>query len=215
MTKEISKGDGKLLLDLARQSILQEFKKKENNDNNDKEDNNNKNKLKKNKLKENKLKFLKDKVSPEILKERRGTFVTLHQNSELRGCIGNIEPVKNIFSGIKDNAKYAAFNDSRFSCLSYKELETTTIEISILTKPKKINYSDSHDLITRLKPGIDGVIIQKGCNSATFLPQVWEQLKDPKSFLNHLCTKAGLSSDEWETGDIEVLIYQVQLFEEP
>ena len=192
MEQKISKDDGKLLLELARQSILQEFKKKE-----------------------NKLKSLEDKVSPDILKEKRGTFVTLHQNSELRGCIGNIEPVKNIFSGIKDNAKHAAFNDTRFSSLSYEELDTTDIEISILTKPKKIDYTDSHDLIARLKPCIDGVIIQKGYNSATFLPQVWEQLQDPKIFLNHLCTKAGLSSDEWETGNLEVLIYQVQLFEEP
>jgi AmmeMemoRadiSam system protein A len=191
MVKKISKIDGPLLLKLARQSILQEFKK------------------------ENKLESLKDKIPSWILKANRGTFVTLHKNSELRGCIGNIDPVKNIFTGILDNAKHAAFNDTRFSPLSFKELENTNIEISILTRPEKLDYNDQHDLIVKLNPGIDGVIIQKSYKNATFLPQVWEQLKSPEIFLTHLCSKAGLSSDAWQKGDLEVLTYQVQLFEEP
>jgi len=58
------------------------------------------------------------------------------------------------------------------------------------------------------------VIIKKNHNSATFLPQVWEQLKNPETFLQHLCTKAGLSADEWESGDLAIATYQVQLFEE-
>ncbi|MCK5685197.1 AmmeMemoRadiSam system protein A, partial [bacterium] len=170
MPNKISDNDGKLLLELSRQSILNKFKKND-----------------------DKLKFIENEVSPQILIEKRGTFVTLHQNSQLRGCIGNIEPVKNIFSGIMDNARHAAFNDSRFSSLSYEELDRIDIEISILTKPVKIDYNDSANLIARLKPGIDGVIIKKGYNSATFLPQVWEQLANPELFLSHLCTKAGLS----------------------
>ncbi len=191
MTKLISKNDGILLLELARQSILHEFKKQE-----------------------KRLKTIKDKVSSPILKENRGTFVTLHKNRELRGCIGNIDPVKNIFKGIQDNAKHAAFDDTRFTPLTHEELEQTNIEISILTRPEKIEYTDSNDLIAKLSPGIDGVIIQKGYNSATFLPQVWDQLQDPKIFLTHLCTKAGLPSNEWESGKLDVSIYQVQLFEE-
>ncbi|MCP4671287.1 MAG: AmmeMemoRadiSam system protein A [Desulfobacula sp.] len=191
MIKKISKNDGSLLLKLARQSILQRFKK------------------------ENQIESLKDKVSSWILKENRGTFVTLHKNSELRGCIGNIDPVKDIFTGIHDNARHAAFSDTRFTPLSFEELDDTDIEISILTQPETIDYNDYHDLITKLKPGIDGVIIQKGYKNATFLPQVWEQLKKPEMFLTHLCTKAGLMPDEWQTGDLEVLVYQVQLFEEP
>ena len=190
MVKKISENDGHLLLKLARQSILQEFKK------------------------ENQLESLKEKISSWVLKENRGTFVTLHKSDELRGCIGNIEPVKDIFTGIEDNAKHAAFSDTRFSPLSFEELDDTDIEISILTRPEAIDYNDYHDLIAKLKPFIDGVIIQKGYKSATFLPQVWEQLKSPEVFLTHLCTKAGLLPDAWQTGDLEVLVYQVQLFEE-
>jgi AmmeMemoRadiSam system protein A len=191
MTKEISKSDEVLLLELARQSIIHEFQNKS-----------------------YKLKSLKEKASSLILEENRGTFVTLHKNRRLRGCIGNIEPVKNIFQGVQDNAKNAAFSDTRFSPLSQEELDETIIEVSILTQPENIDYTDSHDLITRLKPGIDGVIIKKDYNSATFLPQVWEQLKNPEIFLNHLCTKAGLPPDDWKSGDIGVATYQVQLFEE-
>lgn len=191
MAKKISEHDGSLLLKLARESIVQKFRQKE-----------------------NKIDSFKKRFSSQILREARGTFVTLHKNKKLRGCIGNIEPVKKIFNGICDNAKHAAFSDTRFTPLSYEELDETDIEISILTMPEKIDYTDSNDLIAKLKPGIDGVIIKKNYNSATFLPQVWEQLKNTEIFLTHLCTKAGLSADAWKSGDLEVSTYQVQLFEE-
>ena len=191
MSRKISKSDGILLLELARQSIIHEFQNRE-----------------------NRLKSLKDKASSLILEENRGTFVTLHKNRRLRGCIGNIEPVKNIFQGVQDNAKNAAFSDTRFSPLSQEELDETIIEVSILTQPENIYYTDSHDLITKLKPGIDGVIIKRDYNSATFLPQVWEQLRDPEIFLKHLCTKAGLPPNDWKSGDLDVAAYQIQLFEE-
>jgi AmmeMemoRadiSam system protein A len=191
MIKKISQEDGILLLKLARQNILDEFEKKSTG-----------------------LAELKTKVSKTILQENRGTFVTLHKKGELRGCVGNIEPVKTIFESIKDNARHAAFHDTRFSPLGFDELCNTVIEVSILTAPEKIEYIGSKDLIAKLRPDIDGVIIQKGCHSATFLPQVWQQLKDPESFLGHLCMKAGLSSNEWQNGDLSVSTYQVQLFEE-
>ncbi len=191
MVEKLSKEDGRLLLKLARENILREFGK-ENED----------------------CDALKAKVSSLVLKESRGTFVSLHKKGDLRGCIGNIEPVKTVWKGIKENAKHAAFNDSRFSPLSYKELKHTTIEVSILTCPEKLDYTDADDLLASLRPDIDGVIIKKQDQSATFLPQVWQQLKDPKAFLTHLCMKAGLSSDAWKSGDLSVYIYQVQLFEE-
>jgi len=191
MTEKLSKEDGALLLKLARQNILCELG--EENDN---------------------LADLKTKVSATVLKENRGTFVSLHKKGNLRGCIGNIEPIKTILQGVMDNAKHAAFNDSRFSPISCKELENTIIEVSILTLPKKLDYTDADDLMFKIRPGIDGVIIKKHYHSATFLPQVWEQLKNPSEFLNQLCIKAGLSKDEWESGDLSVSTYQVQLFEE-
>ncbi|MCK5163178.1 MAG: AmmeMemoRadiSam system protein A [Desulfobacula sp.] len=191
MTEKISPEDGISLLKLARESILHEFKKKDNQPGS-----------------------LRAKVSTLVLKENRGTFVSLHKKGDLRGCIGNIDPVKTIFEGIKDNAKHAAFNDTRFNPLSYEELKDTIIEVSILTRPQIVDYTDAKDLITKLRPDIDGVMIKKDYHSATFLPQVWKQLKDPKAFLNHLCMKAGLSSNEWKTGNLSIFTYQVQLFEE-
>ena len=88
------------------------------------------------------------------------------------------------------------------------------IEISILTEPKSLVYTGGKDLLNKLRPGVDGVIIKKGFHQSTFLPQVWEQLPDKKEFLNHLCLKAGLSGNAWEKGDLEVSTYQVQAFEE-
>jgi hypothetical protein len=191
MTDKLSKEDGSLLLKLARQTILSELEK--GNDG---------------------LAALKTKGASLVLKENRGTFVSLHKKGTLRGCIGNIEPVKTVFEGVKDNAKHAAFNDSRFSPLSYEELKDTTIEISILTRPQKLDYTDADDLMAKLRPGIDGVMIKKQYHGATFLPQVWQQLKEPGDFLMQLCMKAGLPSDEWKSGNLSVSIYQVQSFEE-
>ena len=191
MSKKVSREDGELLLKLARENILREFGKENET-----------------------IGSLEIKASKNVLEESRGTFVSLHKKGNLRGCIGNIEPVKTIFEGVRDNAKHAAFKDSRFTPLSYEELKDTKIEISVLTRPQKIDYTDADDLIAKLRPGIDGVMIEKQYHSATFLPQVWKQLKDPKKFLTQLCMKAGLSSDEWKSCELGVSTYQVQLFEE-
>ena len=191
MTEKVSKEDGTLLLKIARENILGKFGKE-------------------NEM----LGSLKTNVSSLVLKEKRGIFVTLHKKGDLRGCIGNIDPTKPILQGVMDNARQAAFNDSRFSPLSYEELKDTLIEVSILTRPEKLDYTDAKDLIAKLQPGIDGVIIKKQYKSATFLPQVWEQLKDPEIFLSHLCHKAGLPRDEWKSSDLNVLAYQVQSFQD-
>jgi AmmeMemoRadiSam system protein A len=146
--------------------------------------------------------------------EKRGTFVTLTIDGGLRGCIGHIIPQESLLEGIRINAINAAFQDPRFRPLSRKEWERVKIEISILTEPKSLPYSDAEDLLDKLRPGIDGVIIKKGFHQATFLPQVWEQLPDKKEFLTHLCMKAGLERDAWKKEKLEVSTYQVQAFEE-
>ena len=148
------------------------------------------------------------------LNDRRGTFVTLKMDNQLRGCIGTLSATDTIVNSIKDNAVNAAFRDFRFSPLTARELDRVEIEVSILTEPQVLEYQDSDDLVARLKPHVDGVIIRKGATSATFLPQVWEQLPRPEDFLNHLCLKAGLSSSAWEESVIKVSTYQVQYFEE-
>jgi AmmeMemoRadiSam system protein A len=146
--------------------------------------------------------------------EKRGTFVTLTINGSLRGCIGHIIPQESLIDGVKVNAINAAFRDPRFRPLSKNEFEKIKVEISVLTSPKALSYSDANDLLTKLRPGIDGVIIKKGYHQATFLPQVWEQLPDKMSFLTHLCLKAGLDGDTWKNEKLDVSVYQVQAFEE-
>ena len=143
-----------------------------------------------------------------------GTFVTLKIHGQLRGCIGNLSSTETVWDSVKRNAINAAFHDPRFSTLTDTELDQTEIEVSILTEPRPLEYQNGQDLTKKLRADIDGVIIRKGHASATFLPQVWEQLPQPEEFLSHLCMKAGLSSDAWKGPELEVLTYQVQYFEE-
>ena len=152
-------------------------------------------------------------LSP-VLNEKRGTFVTLTLHGNLRGCIGHIMPHEPLIDSIRENAINAAFRDPRFQPLTREEWKDVEIEISILTEPKRLDCRDSRDLLAKLRPGIDGVIIQKGFHQATFLPQVWEQLPEKEAFLGHLCMKAGLKETAWKQGDLEVSTYQVQAFKE-
>jgi len=145
---------------------------------------------------------------------RRGTFVTLTINSQLRGCIGHILPEEALIKGIKLNAINAAFRDPRFRPLNKNEFSQIKIEISILTEPKHLVFTDVSELLEKLHPGIDGVIIKQGFNQATFLPQVWEQLPSKEQFLSNLCLKAGLDDDAWMAEGLEVSVYQAQVFEE-
>ncbi|MDA3896247.1 MAG: AmmeMemoRadiSam system protein A [Desulfobacteraceae bacterium] len=153
-------------------------------------------------------------ITDKIFNDHQGTFVTLTLNKQLRGCIGNLSADKSVIEGIKDNAINAAFHDPRFPPLTKGELNNVEIEISLLSKAEKLEYHDGEDLLKKLKPGIDGVIIRKGHYSSTFLPQVWDQLPDKQSFLEHLCQKAGLPSDEWRRPGLDVMVYQVQYLRE-
>ena len=147
-------------------------------------------------------------------REKRGTFVTLKIKNQLRGCMGCLTPSETILEGIQRNAINAAFNDPRFLALTPVELDRAKIDISILTSPRELKYTNGNDLLEKLRPNIDGVIINKGLARSTFLPQVWEQLPRTEDFLAHLCRKAGLSPDEWKKGELGVSIYQVQYFNE-
>ncbi len=148
------------------------------------------------------------------LQEKRGTFVTLKEHGDLRGCIGSLAAIDSIVEGVRRNALHAAFEDSRFNPVGKNELGAIEVEVSILTEPARLAYANAEDLLRALQVGRDGVIIRKGMQGATFLPQVWEQLPDPEDFLSHLCRKAGLPADAWRSGTLEVSTYRVQYFEE-
>ncbi len=175
------------------------------------------------------LKFARSVISVELAQEGEevkpfevsdamrtpcGCFVTLHKAGSLRGCIGNIEATRSLLDGIKENALNAAFQDPRFSPLEVSELPTVNIEISVLSLPQELQYKSADDLLEKLKPGIHGVIIAKNWNSATFLPQVWQQLPQKRSFLEHLCQKAGLKKNCWQNGGLSVKVYTVEHFSE-
>ncbi|MGB5420935.1 MAG: AmmeMemoRadiSam system protein A [Desulfobacterales bacterium] len=148
------------------------------------------------------------------LQEKCGCFVTLHKNKALRGCIGTIEAARSLLAGVEDNARNSAFRDPRFPPLEADELPAVDIEVSVLSVPILLEYDDADDLLKKLQPGVHGVIISRTWHSATFLPQVWEQLTDAKSFLEHLCLKAGLEKNSWKAGDVTSKVYTVEYFSE-
>jgi AmmeMemoRadiSam system protein A len=150
----------------------------------------------------------------EDMKRPGASFVTLTIDGGLRGCIGSIEPRQPLALDVRENSLGAAFRDPRFPPLSRRELDRAHIEISVLTAPEPLAYDGPDDLIAKLRPRVDGVIIQRGWHRATFLPQVWEKLSDAHEFLAHLCLKAGLPADDYRRPGLEVSTYQVEKFEE-
>jgi AmmeMemoRadiSam system protein A len=148
------------------------------------------------------------------LREAGASFVTLTIGGQLRGCIGTLEAHQPLAEDVREHAIAAAFEDPRFPGLGEDELNRIQIEVSRLTRPVPLEYKDSQDLISRLRPNIDGVILQDGFRRATFLPQVWKTLPDPTIFLENLCYKMGISANAWRTKHLDAYIYQVQEFHE-
>jgi len=137
-----------------------------------------------------KLKVLPDEP---WLKPARASFVTLTQEGRLRGCIGSLEAQRPLGEDVRDNARAAALSDPRFPALTREELDSTRIEVSLLSTPKLTVFADHADLIAQLRPGEDGLILECGTARATFLPQVWEGLPDAEQFVAELKRKAGLA----------------------
>lgn len=152
---------------------------------------------------------------PKNLQELGASFVTLTIDGNLRGCIGTLEPYQPLALDVRAHAVAAALNDYRFPPVEPGEVARIHIEISRLTPPERLPYQDSEDLLQKLRPGIDGVVLKDNWKRATFLPQVWEKIPDPQAFLSHLCLKMGVPSDAWEKRKMEVLVYQVEEFHEP
>jgi len=126
------------------------------------------------------------------LKQKGAVFVTINEFNALRGCIGSIIAHRSLIDDIIYNAKAAALNDPRFKPISKEELNNLNVEVSILTPPKLLPYSDIDDLRKKIRVGVDGVIINLNGYQATYLPSVWEQVKNFDDFFSSLCVKAGL-----------------------
>lgn len=150
----------------------------------------------------------------EALRTPGASFVTLTVGGKLRGCIGALEAYQPLADDVQEHAVAAALEDFRFRPVSMVEVPDLEIEISRLTPPVGLEYSDAEELMQRLRPGIDGVILRDGMRRATFLPQVWEKIPDADDFLSELCAKMGCRYDLWRTKKLEVFTYQVEEFHE-
>jgi AmmeMemoRadiSam system protein A len=148
------------------------------------------------------------------LRAEGASFVTLTEAGNLRGCIGALEPYQPLAEDVREHAVAAALQDYRFPPVQPGELAGIEIEVSRLTVPVPLSYTDASDLLSRLHPGMDGVILRDGFHRATFLPQVWEKIPDPSEFLANLCYKMGAAPDTWRRKKLEVLIYHVEEFHE-
>ena len=180
---------GRLLIALARQAIASQFEQ-----------------------------VISDLPHPDWLDLPAAVFVTLTQcnangQSALRGCIGSLEAQRSLYDDVLANARAAAFKDPRFPPLSRKEFDTTRIEVSILTPAEPMQFDNETDALHQLRPGIDGVILEHDWHRATFLPQVWQQLPEPRQFMANLKQKAGLAADFWAP-DLHLSRYQVEKFRE-
>jgi len=142
------------------------------------------------------------------MKAVRGGFVTLHEHGELRGCIGEIVPRREIWKVVREQALNAAFHDPRFAPLTAGELGGVDIEISMLTPPKPVASWKE------IEVGRHGMVLSKGGRSAVFLPQVApEQGWGIEETLGHLSMKAGLPPDAWRSG-ADFLVFEAQVIHE-
>ncbi len=184
-----SKTERKALLELARRSVVEV-------------------------VNNGRLPDVKADEMPARCAEEKGCFVTLTKNGELRGCIGNILPSGPLWKAIMENARSAAARDFRFNPVQKDELAKIEIEVSVLTVPQPLAFESPEDLVKKLRPHKDGVVLEMGMRRATYLPQVWEQLPEPTKFLSSLAQKAGGAPDDWRRPGAKVMTYEVEAFKE-
>jgi len=134
------------------------------------------------------------------LREIGATFITLRERGELRGCVGSVRAYRPLLDDVRSNALAAAFSDSRFPPVQAREYSGISMEVSLLSPCEACEFGCEEEALAQLRPGIDGIIFEVGERRSTFLPQVWEQLPDPRDFLNHLKHKAGLPPSFWDPG---------------
>jgi AmmeMemoRadiSam system protein A len=145
----------------------------------------------------------------ETLKTEYGIFVTLHKNSELRGCIGYVEGIRPLQHAVEEMAISAAFKDPRFPPVTAEEFEILELEISVLSPLQEIQN------IEEIEVGTHGLVIEKGYYRGLLLPQVAVEYKwDRETFLKHTCHKAGLAEDAWKDKSTKIKIFSAEIFSE-
>lgn len=156
---------------------------------------------------------IEDKDIPDELRRMAATFVTLEIDGTLRGCIGTLEARRPLVEDVAENAYTAAFHDLRFPPLTADELPLLEIRISVLSEPKETVVRSEAELLAKLRPGVDGLVLQDGVRRVTFLPSVWQALPDPRRFVEQLKQKAGWRRGHWSR-EMKVFLYQTEQFGE-
>jgi uncharacterized protein len=154
-----------------------------------------------------------DEYSTQLCEEG-ASFVTLTIDGALRGCIGALEAFQPLVQDVCEHAVAAAMDDYRFQPVRPLEVPLLKIEISRLTTAQPLEYQVPEELLEKLRPGVDGVILRDGSRRATFLPQVWDKLTDKEEFLASLCYKMGAPANLWRQKKLQVFTYQVEEFHE-
>jgi len=132
------------------------------------------------------------------LRQPGASFITLMQESKLRGCIGTLKPHRTLADDVKANAVGAAFRDPRFKPLTAAEFAAISVEVSLLSALEPMHFGNEPEALRQLRAGIDGLVFHYGHHTSTFLPQVWENFQDPADFMAQLKYKAGLPPDFWD-----------------
>ncbi|NMC64492.1 MAG: AmmeMemoRadiSam system protein A [SAR324 cluster bacterium] len=153
---------------------------------------------------------------PEVLESEKSKglllenhcFVTLRIGTALRGCIGSIAPKIPLYERIIESTRSAALEDPRFKAVQRAELDSINVKISVLTEAEALHYESSEELLQQLVPFKHGVIVRKGWQAATYLPQVWAHVSDKERFLSELCVKAGLDPAAWKEPSTKVEVFE-------
>ena len=145
------------------------------------------------------------------LRGNAASFVTLREAGELRGCIGSVDAYRPLGDDVANNAQAAAYRDPRFPPVSAAEIPRLEVEVSVLTPRVAFAVASEDDALAQLRPGIDGLYLEFQEFRATFLPQVWESLPDPRDFLAELRRKARLPARFWHP-ELRLSRYGVEKF---
>ena len=154
---------------------------------------------------------------PSSFKNNGAVFVTIKNrpDNSLRGCIGSLIAHRALCEDIVANSISSAFNDPRFAPLKKEELSNVKLELSVLSEPARLHYTGVDELMSKITPNVDGLIVKYEDKQATFLPSVWAEIPQKEQFLALLCKKAGLDGEFYKTGKLDIYTYGAEKFEEP
>lgn len=127
------------------------------------------------------------------------SFVTLENDGRLRGCVGTLDAVRPLYLDVLRNTR-RAMKDPRLPEVTEADWPHLDVKVSVLTRPEPVPVHTRDELLARLSPGVDGLLLVAGLRRATFLPAVWQKLAEPDRFLAALLVKGGWSATGWPSG---------------